>query len=284
MHAKADFTDMYAAVDPRAYYTSLGELDYQIPAYGTPLFRRLCEVIGGGSTEPTILDVCCSFGVNAALLNHELTMDDLREHYVAAQQAGLSREELVAADRRMFAESRRPDAVDVIGLDIAGAAVDYAVEVGLLADGVVADLEKDDPPVDVAARLADVDLVTVTGGVGYVNERTFERIVNAGGDAPPWIAALTLRWIGFDPIADQLEQYGLVTERLEGYVAPQRRFADDRERRLVFDNLADRGLRPNQLEVGGWHSAELFVTRPKEAVYDQPIDELLDGLTAGPPH
>ncbi len=247
------------------------------------MFRHLSQVLGSPDGATTVLDVCCSYGVNAALLNHELTFDELRSHYRSWEQAVLPRDELVAADRCFFAERRRPDAVEVIGLDIAENAVAYATEVGLLEHGLVADLETaDSVPDDVAARLADVELVTVTGGVGYVTERTFEAVVAAAGDTPPWIAALTLRWIGFDAIADMLEQHGLVTERLDGYLVRQRRFADEGERRLVHESLEDRGLEPTSLEHAGWHCAELFVARPEDAAHDQPLDELLDGAVPVP--
>jgi hypothetical protein len=166
----------------------------------------------------------------------------------------------------------------VIGLDISRNALEYAVDVGLLADGIAADLESAEPvPSEVTDLLGEASLVTVTGGVGYVNERTFETIV-AAADDPPWVAALTLRWIGFDPIAGALEEHGLVTERLDGYVVPQRRFADHQERRLVFEALDDHGLQPNPLEEAGWHCAELFVARPEDAAHQRSLPELFDGV------
>ncbi len=278
MEGKADFTGVYNADDPRAYFAALWDLDYQAPAHGAPVFRRLLRVLGSSCGRPRVLDVCCSYGVNAALLNHDVSFDELRGRYRWSQRAGLARDELAAADRRFFAERRRADAAEVVGLDVAENAVGYAVEVGLLAEGLVADLEADGPlPGEVGASLADVDLVTVTGGASYVTERTFETIVATGGDAPPWIAALTLRWIGFDTIARALREHGLVTERIDGYLVRQRRFADEDERRLVHESLERRGVGLSAFERAGWHCAELFVARPEEAVHAHPIAELLNG-------
>lgn len=274
MTAKADFTDEYNATDPRAYYANLGDLAYQIPAHGAAVFRHLSDVIGERSGPPTVLDVCCSYGINAALLNHDLSFEDLRQHYTSSAVEGLSHREMVDADQQLFAAHRRPDARRVLGLDVSDNAVGYAVEAGLLDGGIVADFESEAPAGDVVAQLGSVDLVTITGGVGYVNENTFGQIVSAC-DTPPWIAALSLRWIGFDPIAESLEGHGLVTQRLDGYAVRQRRFADAVERDHVLGALDDRGISPNEMEEGGWHSAELYVVRPEGAAREQSVDELL---------
>jgi SAM-dependent methyltransferase len=273
---KTDFTELYEAEDPRDYYLGLAPLEYQAPAHAAPVFRHLAEVLGRTRVTPTVLDVCCSFGVNAALLNHDLTLDDLRQHYVARDPTCLNRCEVMAADRHFFASHRRLDAVDMIGLDVAPRAVEYAVGVGLLVDGVVADLEAIPAPTAVTSRLAHVDLVIITGGGSYVSDRTFDTIVASAAGEVPWIAALTLRWIGFDGIATALGRHGLVTERLEGYLVRQRRFTDEDERAHVISSLSARGMQPTPLEESGWHCAEMFVARPRKAVRDVPLGELLE--------
>ncbi len=274
----ADFAKVYDMADPRTYYASVGQLNYQAPAHGVPIFRRLSEALRATGKSPTLLDLCCSYGVNAALLNHDLTFEGLHDHYLSTQRKDLGWSEALGADQRFFAARCRPDALNVIGLDIARHAVDYAVGAGLLDDGVVADLEIADPPTAVTSRLAHVDLVIVTGGTSYVKERTFEAIMAAASGDLPWVAALTLRWIGFEAIADTLGKYGLVTERLDGYVARQRRFSDDEERDHVFALLAERALRPTPLEENGWHCAELFVARPRHAVRDLPLRDVLGAV------
>lgn len=282
MTEKADFTDEYNAADPRPYYGSLGSLAYQVPEHGAAVFRHLTEAIDGQQdATPTVLDVCCSYGINAALVNHDLSFDDLRAHYTSPEVARMDRSELVEADRRLLADHRRADPVRMLGLDVSEAAVGYAVDVGLLDGGIVADLESGPAPASVQEALGQADLVTITGGVGYVNERTFEEIVTAGDGAPPWVAALTLRWIGFDGIADALDDHGLVTERVEGYSVRQRRFADADEREHVFSSLDDMGLEPTALEQEGWHCAELFVARPAEAAAEVSMVDLMAGADLG---
>lgn len=273
---KADFTDIYTQPDPRAYYEKLGSLDYEIPAHGCRVFEAVIDEIRETSGTPTVLDVCCSYGVNAALLNHDVTLDEIAAHYREAE--GLAPEEVLALDREWFAERRRPDTVDVVGLDISQAAVDYAVDAGLLASGVVADLENERLSTADAERLAGVDLVTVTGGIGYVNERTFSQILEAADDTP-WIAALSLRWVDFDPIAEVFGEHGLITEKLDGYVVPQRRFADRDERAFVLGELDSLGLEPTPVERAGLHGAQLYVARPAADAVEVPLDGVLANLT-----
>jgi hypothetical protein len=273
--AKTDFSAVYTQPDPRAYYESLRSLDYEIPAHGRDVFAAVLQELDIDQSDATVLDVCSSYGVNAALLNHSVTLEEVEEHYAAAD--GLSRTELIARDRDWFGGRRHENAVDIVGVDISEPAISYATEAGLLTDGIVADLENEELSESDAAKIADVDLVTVTGGIGYVNGRTFEQILGAT-DEPPWVAALSLRWVDFDPIAEVLDQQGLSTERVEGYLAPQRRFSDTSEERFVLDQLASQGIEPTAFEHGGYHCAELYVARPPDAVDRVPLQGLLSQI------
>lgn len=275
---KADFTDVYGRPDPRAYYETLARLDYAIPAHGTEVFDAVLGELREPDTTPTVVDLCCSYGVNAALLNHDVTLTDIEEHYAAG--SGLSRRELVDRDREWFGDRRRSDAVDVIGLDVSQPAVDYAVDAGLLVSGVAADLEVTQLTEADASKLSDVDLVTVTGGIGYIDDATFDQVLDAA-DEMPWVAALTLRWVDFAPVADMLDSHGLVTERLDDFVVPQRRFAGADEERFVFEQLAAQGVEPTGVEEAGHHGAELYVARPAGTDAGVPLGDLFAGVVGG---
>jgi hypothetical protein len=275
--AKADFGSIYNQPDPRPYYRTLGALGYEIPAHGVLVFDRLLDEMGGREGK-TVLDVCCGYSANAALLNHDIELTELYEHYASLENA--ADDTMAEIDRHWLAEHSRPDAVSMIGLDVADNAVRYATSVGLLDRGVVADLETKAPDDESMQTLATADLVAVTGGVGYVGEKTFRAIIEAAGDDPPWIAALSLRWVDFGPIAETLDELGLVTEQVEGYCVPQRRFAHEPERQAALAGLRARGLDPTPELLLGAHCAELFVARPPEAARDTPISDALGFLTA----
>jgi hypothetical protein len=276
--AKANFDEIYNRPDPRSYYRTLGALDYEIPAHGAAVFDLLLDEMGGRQGR-TVLDVCCGYSPNAALLNYDIELPDLYEHYGSLEDTADG--EIAEIDRQWFAEHSRADAVSVIGLDMAGNAVRYATSVGLLDQGVVADLESREPDHGTRRAFAAADLVAVTGGIGYVGEKTFRSIVEASGDDPPWVAALSLRWVDFSPIAEAFDDLGLVTERLAGYCVPQRRFAHDEEREAAIAGLRARGLDPTpELRLGA-HCAELYVSRPPEAVRAAPIEDILGSLASG---
>jgi hypothetical protein len=276
--AKADFTAIYNQPDPREYYRVLGSLGYEIPAHGTPAFERLLTELGGREGK-TVLDLCCSYGVNAALLNFDVELEDIFEHY-AGFAPDTDPQAVMLADLEWFGERRRDDAVSVLGLDVADRAVHYATAVGLLDRGLIGDLENEELDSAQADVLGDVDLITVTGAVGYIGEQTFRTVVAAAGDEPPWIAALSLRWIDYEPIADALDEFGMVTEKLEGLAVPQRRFADSAERDAALAGLRKQQLDPEpELELDG-HCAELYVTRTPEAARERPIDLVLGDLLA----
>lgn len=277
--AKADFSSIYNRTDPRTYFGTLGDFGYEIPTHGVPVFERLLDQMGGRDHK-AVLDVCCSYGVNAALLNHNLDLDDLYGHY-ADYDTAVDSSALEKIDRRWFSAHRREDAVHTIGLDVAENAVHYASSVGLLDGAVVADLESAPPDDDDAKVLGSADLVTVTGGIGYIGEKTLRTVVEAAGDAPPWIAVLSLRWIDFEPIAESLDRVGLVTERFPAYRVMQRRFADTHEREAALSGLRDLGVDCSAEVEADAHFAELLVARPPEAVRDSPIDEMLQSLPPG---
>lgn len=275
--AKANFDGIYDHADPRPYFRELGALDYEVPHHGQQVFRSVLDTLA--TCDATVVDLCCSYGINAALLNHELDLNDLYGRYSGEQTSGLSRDELVAADRAFYAERRCPHAPEVIGIDAAPRAVDYALDVGLLDTGAAEDLEQHDPSPGLARAVADADLVTVTGGIGYITERTFERVLDcAAPDRPPWVAALCLRTVPYTPIAAALARRGLVTERLEGRTFPQRQFADEREREFALRTLAARGLEPQGKESEGAYHVEVYLSRPAVDVEQQPVDAVLADL------
>jgi hypothetical protein len=278
--SKASFDHVYDLPDPRGYFETLGALDYLAPEHARRLFPALLQAMrDDGRDPPGILDLCCSYGVNAALLKHDLTLDDLYARYGSRELAGLSTEDLAAADLAFYAEHRRETRPEVVGADSATKAVSYALRAGLLDAGFAEDLERSDPTEDFRRTVRGLGLLTVTGGVGYVWERTFERVLSAMTDAEPdrpapWVATLPVRMVDYDPIAAVLARYGLVTERLTTRTFPQRRFADAAEREHVLRELESRGLDPTGKEDAGWYHADLYLSRPAEAA-KVPVDELL---------
>ncbi len=284
--SKASFDDVYDLRDPRGYFEALGALDYQAPEHGRRVFPELLRAMRRtGSPPPTVLDLCCSFGVNAALLKHDLTLDDLYARYASRDLAGLSSEELATADATFYASHKKTSPPEVIGTDVAANAVSYALRAGLLDAGTAENLEENEPTEALRQAARGAGLVTVTGGVGYVWQRTFERVLSCvmdglpsdttGTGNAPWVAAFAVCFVNYAPIAAVLARRGLVTEKLSTRTFPQRRFENSSEREHVLRELAAAGIDPAGKEEAGWYHADLYLSRPAAEASEVPVDELL---------
>ena len=209
-------------------------------------------------------------------------MSDLVQHYRDPELADLSADEMTEVDRAYFADHLLADPPTVAGLDVSDRAIGYAQKVGLLQHGAAENLEEAPPSPDLAQVAAEADLITVTGGVGYITARTFARLFEAGDEKQaPWLAAFTLRRFSYHDIADVLAERGLVTERLVGRTFPQRRFSCDEERDFTLRHLDESGLDVSGREAAGSFHTEFYLSRPAAEVAERPLSELLPDLAGG---
>jgi hypothetical protein len=272
--AKADFGSIYDQPTPVAYLRAMAALDYRPPAHGRPIFSRCLDELERlrGCSRPTVLDLCCSYGINAALLRYELELETLYRRAAAEPEAGSAER-----DRAFFARlPRRPREVRTLGLDAAARAVGYGVDTGLLDRGLVANLETSGAPS--LPDLADerVALVTVTGGVGYIGAPTFRGVLSRLAGPCPWVACLVLRFIPFEACGEALEAAGLTVERWTGGTFTQRRFASGEERDFALRELERLGVDPTGREAEGWLHTDLYLARPPEEAAAAPLSGLLE--------
>jgi carnitine O-acetyltransferase len=269
---KVTLDHIYNQPDPRAYFRELRKLDYCVPQQAKPYFAKLIEEYRDARqvAVPKVLDIGCSYGINAALLKYDVTMDALYARYCdehldtgagADPRAEEAPEALLARDRRLARAHRPVRPVSVTGLDTSGSALSYALEAGFLDDAVHADLERDEPSPRQREQFAGTDLVISTGCIGYVTERTLTRIVRSMGDRRPWMAHFVLRMFPFGPVEKALEELGYSTV-CAGDVFRQRRFASEREQAQVLETMREAGVDADGLEADGWLHARLYLSRP----------------------
>jgi hypothetical protein len=146
--------------------------------------------------------------------------------------------------------------------------------VGLIEDGIVADLEQDTLSAADAELVSDVDIVLSTGAVGYVSDATFRTILNAAA-RPLWVVSFVLRMFPYDDLTALFDENRLVTERLDTALFAQRRFTDVAEFEHCLQQLAGRGLDSNGFESRGLLQAGLFVSRPVNDVRHAPLDDIV---------
>jgi carnitine O-acetyltransferase len=270
---KVSLDHIYAQPDPRAYFSTLRELDYCIPQLAKPYFIKFIEEYcrSQRNLAPNILDIGCSYGINAALLRYDATMDELYERYCDSDARTQTRSTLLTRDQELARSRNRLTQARFVGLDTSHPALSYALSAGFIDDAVHADLEERDPTERQRQQFAGMDLVISTGCLGYVSHRTISRVVAANGERRPWMAHFVLRMFPFGPVADSLAGLGYETVHLER-VFKQRRFASPQEQSLVLDTLRTVGVDPRGLETDGWLYAKLYISRPLGARRSPAVD------------
>ena len=150
---KLDLSTIYNRPDPTRYFSMLGRLDYCIPEEAKPAFQQIIAArrAATGVSHTRVVDVGCSYGVNAALLKFDLSMDDLNAHYEKLD--GLTRDEILSRDIEFY-----------------GSPVDEALE-GL--NRLIATSQSDWDTSDTARRL------------GLETRKTVEEILREKAALPP---------------------------------------------------------------------------------------------------
>jgi SAM-dependent methyltransferase len=278
--SKANFDEIYRLPDPRGYFSVLGSLDYMIPDLAEPIVRQLLAARAKrDGQQPLVLDVGCSYGINAAVQRFPVSFNTLRSRYAHGEMAAVDPQELARLDRSFYASWPEIGKARFIGLDVSQPAVSYASSVGLLDAGITKDLEQYRLSDTEAGLLRPVNVILSTGCVGYVTERTYRQLLDAI-ESPPWIVSFVLRMFPYDALAASLASYGLVTERLAGATFVQRRFRDVEEFTKTLSQLAERGIDTSGFESEGRFQAELYVSRPEADVLAAPLGEIVT-VTSG---
>jgi SAM-dependent methyltransferase len=271
---KANFDSIYLAPDPREYYRVLYGLDYIIPDLAKEVFRNTIAALETKLGRPVrVLDLGCSYGINAALIQYPLDIGQLAQRYMGLHDAGISSRELIELDAHYFQSWPRYDA-EITGCDVSGPAVNYARSVGLIDYGVIGNFETQALSPASKEILRGVDLIISTGSIGYITERTVQRMLDAIGAPAPWVASFVLRMFPYDKIDAMLGYAGLVTEKLSGATFVQRRFESESECLDVLKRLEDLGIDPQHKEATGLLHAEFYLSRSEQDRAGFPIETL----------
>jgi SAM-dependent methyltransferase len=246
-----------------------------IPDIAAPVVRQILAARRRRySGNPLVLDVGCSYGINAAVHRFPVTFNGLRRRYTRHELAALTSAELLDLDKRYYASWPVIGRARFAGLDVSAPAVKYAARVGLIEHGIAADLETDDLSAVDATMVENVDVILSTGSVGYVTDETYRTLL-ASTLRVPWIISFVLRTFSYSPFADAFAEHGLVTERLASAVFVQRRFQDASELNNSLNVLEQRGIETDGFESDGRLRAELYLSRPAGDVKAAPLEKIV---------
>lgn len=277
---KTAFDDIYTMDDPRSYFSILGALDYMIPDVAEPVIRQLLDARARHYRDKNIvLDVGCSYGINAAIHRFPVNFASLQQRYARREMMELDANEMIRLDRNFYSSWPETGLGDFIGVDISESAIRYANAVGLHVDGVAVDLESSPLSTADAAVVAQANVLLSTGAIGYVTDQTYRKLLDAVA-TPPWIISFVLRMFPYDRFIKAFAERGLITERLAGATFVQRRFRDETEFERSLNALKTRGIDTSGFEADGLFQAELFVSRPEADAKAMPLDDIVT-VTSG---
>jgi len=274
---KAAFDDIYDQPTPVAYFSALRPLEYMAPGRVQPLVRRCIDALRRLRDLETVnvLDLCSGYGVNGALLKHRVTLRDLYQRF-ASRPDRIAGVERIAADALWFRRQRRGDAdVRVIAQDVACNALQYSKRVGL-ADAVVpVNLESEEPTPEQEALMRDAHLIIVTGGMSYIGEKTFERLLALMHDNP-WALYFPLRHTDTSDVDELFEGAGYVVEAAKRTI-DHRRYRSEQERRAIHSRILAEATPHDPPPSAKYIEALVKLARPDEELVHPPFEEIAAG-------
>jgi SAM-dependent methyltransferase len=278
---KLNLSHIYNLRNPEPYYQFITQYKYDLPERAKSYFLKVINTYRHYESlrDLKILDIGCSYGINAALLKFKKSIPEIYQHYtddsLDIKPAELSRRHL---DSKWFHESSSDEGLQFIGLDSAENAVNYAVEAQLLQKGISTNLEKLPLSPEDSASLQDINLLISTGCIGYITEVTFDKILAAvRGINQLWGAVFVLKMFDLSEIQKTLAKYNLVLVET-GVTVKQRSFSSVDEKESMINFIEKHGLSAEEEKKSDNLFAQLFLILPTSVTKNKSIENLINDL------
>lgn len=260
---KKDFTNIYVQKNPTLYLEEMKNLEYRIPNQTKPLYKHIIERILNYRKKPVkVLDLGSSYGINSALLNRQLIMEELDDFFVKNNP-----HPSVKSTQNFFDELPNNDNnIEFYLVDTSSSALDFADKVGLCENSFCLNLEKESGSIEFQQTIGDIDFIISTGCVGYISSKSFARIFDSikHSKAPlPVFAFTVLRMFPMDYIERVFKENNFVLKKTSLGPLKQRRFNDETEMNDTLDLLKNRNIDTKDLEETGYYFADFYVGGPK---------------------
>ncbi len=266
------FVRAYDMAEPRAYFRSLAPLGYRQPTVVAGYLERFAGAIAAfrGKSCLRVLDFACGYGVLGTLLRHDLSLDDLYQRFAADPE-----DDPVGADRAFFAARRRAGpTIEMGGLDVARKAVEYARSCGLIDQGFTDDLTQGDAGDPLAAFMAGTDLIVETGALYPSIYACYARMIDAGGEAGPWLLCGPRGDADTRALWRMLEARGYRVEVCSSERRRYRKFLHENERADAERIIRAIGRDPDDFLEDGWFVNDLILARPEAHAVALPVESL----------
>lgn len=269
------FDDIYNLEDSRSYYRAMDLAGFRTAHFAVTAFRAVLAELKRqrGLARVSVVDFASGYGIAAALMRHQLSLDDVLSRYRDPWFDEANADAVIAADRDWFAGARREEEADrYYGIDIADHALAYGKAVGIYDDAFAENLQEDTPSPALADVLAGCDLIVECGSVAHMLPLALDGLLTSC-PRKPWVAMSPIRGNDTAEAFEVLASHGLQVETLGLPPFPHRRFADAAEQTRAITNASARGHKPEGYEATGYFHAQILLARPEaEAV---PVDSWL---------
>lgn len=259
------YDDIYDRPDARAYYRAMDAAGFRTAHHAADGFAAALSAVrarrGGGACK--ILDFASGYGIAAALLRHDLTLDDVLARYRDPWFDAATPPEVITADARWYRARRIDRQNDVhVGIDVAGNALAYARSVGIFDAVFPENLQADTMSDALCDAMADCDLIVECGSVAHLLPLALDRLLQAAPGPKPWIVTAPIRGNDSAAAFDVMRRHGLHVDGMGDRPFRHRRFADSAEQARAIENAAARGHDTAGIESNGFFHAQLYLARP----------------------
>ena len=267
---KKDFTNIYMQKFPNAYLKEMRRLEYRIPDKTKPLYLTIIKQLHKKlSKKINILDIGSSYGINSALMKHDLKMSELDDFFLNEQPT-------IEQSKLFFDNLPSNDVMDFYQIDISEPALRFSENTGLCKKGICVNLESGNLPIK---EIPQSDVIIATGCIGYIGYKAFSNLFelikrrqseydSSSPKKGPIFAFSVLRIFDMEKIAKTFEHYGYSLVKTDLKPIKQRRFSDLEEKHKTISLLHNKGIDTKWLEDDGHFYANFYIASPKKLETD----------------
>lgn len=269
---KHDFSSEYNNPSPRPLISVYRDLDYVVPYHVEhfidALVAKACET--ASRSHATLIDIGCSYGINALLLKHGVSYEKLTGLIL---DPNASDRQIIGSLRKLTAKKSR---MTVIGTDTSTEAINFCKAINVQDGDLLCNLEVEDVPSGAREMLASAMFILSSGVYGYISERTIGKLLAAVRDPGAlWICNFALKPLDYRGTSEMLSSYGFVTETAP-VLFPHRRFTSGSELAATVSFNAETGNDSTAETGNGYLHTRLYISRPARVAERYPLSEFWD--------